>query len=160
YENPVMAWLYGVKESAAKKEEKSQKAKSEHQARTRDRDHWHDEVAKGGYPEAAIRMIIAMAGADGSVDEAELKVGTSIIKASWRLKRLAPEEIQRIIKEQSRILQTDMEEALAALPQLISRQKDRKRALKLATEIAWADSVLDEREEALLKKMKEVLQIR
>ncbi|MCG8472588.1 MAG: DUF3141 domain-containing protein, partial [Desulfobacterales bacterium] len=46
YENPVMAWLYGVKESAAKKEEKSQKAKSEHQARTRDRDHWHDEVAK------------------------------------------------------------------------------------------------------------------
>ena len=157
YENPMMAWLYGIEERPETRAKERRKKKSERQERAKDKSKWRASMAQGGYPEGAIRMIIAMAGADGSVDEAELKVGARIVKASWRLKRLSAKEIQEIIKAQSRILQTDYNAALEALPELIPRMKDRKRALKLASEIAWADEVLDAKEEALLEKMTKIL---
>lgn len=156
YDNPVMAWLYGTTVGPTP-EERRKTEKKVSRERRRDRLQWIEKMAEGGYPEGAIRMIIAMASIDGSVGEAEFAVASRIIKASWRLKRLTSLELQQIVKEQSRILQTDFDKALQALPVLLTETKDREKAMKLATDIAWANNVLDEKQGTLLKKMNEIL---
>ena len=158
YDNPTMAWLYG-QDFGPTPEESQKSREKEGRMHRQDRAKWAGKRGEGGYPEAAIRMIIAMASADGSVDEAELAVGARIIKASWRLKRLTPADLQKIIKEQSRILQTDYKASLEALPLLLPDVKDRQRAMKLAVDIAWADHVLTSKERELLKEMKRVLDL-
>lgn len=158
YDNTAMAWLYGTALGPTPAETRKTQ-KKESRERRKDRRQWNSKMAEGGYPEGAIRMIIAMASADGSVDEAELAMGARIVKASWRLKRLTPEKLQLIVKEQSRILQTDFDKALEALPELLVEKKDRERALKLATDIAWADNVMDKAEGALLARMKTILDL-
>jgi len=94
---------------------------------------------------------------DGSVDEAEMAMGSRIVKASWRLKRLSTRELHKIAKEQARILQTDFSKALEALPQLLPDNKDREKALKLANHIALADHDINEKEAKLLARMKKIL---
>ncbi|WP_300672957.1 DUF3141 domain-containing protein [Desulfoluna sp.] len=158
YDNPVMAWLYGsglglpIEESRATREKKTRET-------SLDRLLWLGKIEEGGYPEGAIRMIIAMASADGAVDEAEMAMGSRIVKASRRLKRLTARELHKIVKEQSRILQTDFDKALHALPVLIEGKSDRKKAMKLANDIALADHSLAKEESRLLAKMKKILDL-
>ncbi|VVS94369.1 DUF3141 domain-containing protein [Desulfoluna spongiiphila] len=158
YDNPALAWLYGVDRGPTPEEEKATQ-KAEAQERRRDRKMWLDRLEEGGYPEGAIRMIIAMASVDGSVDEAEMAMGNRIVKASWRLKRLTARELHKVVKEQSRILQTDFKKALEALPVLLTEKKDREKAVKLANDIALADHTINAKEAALLTQMKKILEL-
>ncbi|VFQ44702.1 DUF3141 domain-containing protein [Desulfoluna butyratoxydans] len=156
YDNPVLAWLYGMDRGPTPEEAKATRA-SEARERKEDRLKWLSMVEEGGYPEGAVRMIIAMASVDGSVDEAEMAMGSRIVKASWRLKRLSNRELHKIAKEQARILQTDFSKALDALPLLLPDKKDREKALKLAHHIALADHDINKKEANLLARMKQIL---
>jgi len=117
---------------------------------------WRDLIETGGYPEGAIRLMVAMASVDGSVDEAEIKLAGKIVKAQRRLKNLSQEQLRTITREQARILQTDRDKALKALAKLITTKKDRDRAMKLAKDIAFADSVMDKKEKQLLNQLKKI----
>lgn len=158
YDNPATAWFYGVDPGSVP--QKSRKAREkETRQKSLDRLLWLGKLEEGGYPEGAVRMIIAVASADGAVDEAELAMGNRIVKASWRLKRLTARELHKIVKEQSRILQTDFDKALEALPALLKDKKDREKALKLANDIALSDHAMKAAEESLLRKMKKILDL-
>ena len=135
---------------------KGQKTKARNIVVKADEKKWRGEIEKGGYPEGAIRLMVAMASADGSIDEAEIKVSGKIVKAQKRLKNLSSEALRNMTREQSRILQTDKTKALNALAVLIKTKKDRDRAMKFAKEIAFADSVIDKKEEQLLKKLEKI----
>lgn len=137
-------------------EKKRQKTKAHNINVKADEKKWTDEIEKGGYPEGAIRLMVAMASVDGSVDEAEIKVAGKIVKEQRRLKNLSSKELRRLAREQARILQTDKEKALKALAILIRTKKDRDRAMKFAKQIAFADSVLDKKEKQLLKKLEKI----
>ncbi len=132
---------------------KGQKTKERNKVVKEDEMKWRGLIDVGGYPEGAIRLMVAMASVDGSVDEAEIRVAGKIVKAQRRLKNLSPVQLRTITREQARILQTDREKALMALATLITGKKDRDKAMKLAKEIASADSVLDVKEKQLINKL-------
>jgi hypothetical protein len=52
-------------------------------------------------------------------------------------------------KEQSRILQTDLDQAIGTLPKLIKTAKDRQRAMAAARQVVFADKDLNPKEEAI-----------
>ncbi|MBU1168879.1 MAG: DUF3141 domain-containing protein [Proteobacteria bacterium] len=124
-----------------------------------DKDQWLTTMEEGGYPEGVIRMMVAMAGVDGSIDDAEFKVAGKIIKAQKRLKNLSPDELRKITREQARILQTDWDKAIQTLPKLIRTKKDKVRALEFAQQIAFADKVIDDKEKKLLDTLKTILKV-
>ncbi len=157
YTNPAMKIFFpDAGDMLVTPASKGKKTRERNKVVKADEKKWRDLIETGGYPEGAIRLMMAMASVDGSVDEAEIKVAGKIVKAQRRLKNLSQEQLRTISREQARILQTDREKALNALAKLITTKKDRERAMKLAKDIAFADSVLDKKEEALLKKIEKI----
>ncbi len=157
YDSPIMKTSFpDVDELLDTPAKKGKKTKARNLVVKADEKKWTDEIETGGYPEGAVRLMIAMASIDGSIDEAELKVAGKIVKAQRRLKNLSSQKLRTMAREQSRILQTDKNKALNALSILIKTKKDRDRAMKFAKEIAFADSVLDKKEGQLLKKLEKI----
>ena len=62
-----------------------------------------------------------------------------------------------MVKEQARILQTDQEKALAALPKLLKKASDKKKAIEIAKEMIGTDEKMTTREKALLDKIQAIL---
>lgn len=122
-----------------------------------DKQQWLKSMEEGGYPEGVIRMMVAMARVDGSVDDAEIRAATKIVMAQKRLKSKTPDEMRKITREQARILQTDWDKALETLPKLIRSKRDKERAMKFVKDIALADKVIDKKEQGLLDKMESIL---
>ena len=112
-----------------------------------------DSIEEGGYVEGVIRMMVAMAGADGRIEDAEFKVAARIIKEHKRFRNIDTEELKNITRDQARILQTNYDLAIDALPRLIKTRKDRDRALTVAQDIALADKMIDESEKTLLERI-------
>jgi hypothetical protein len=48
-----------------------------------------------------------------------------------RTRDISPDELQDLVRTQARILQTDTDQAIAALPRLLPTRKDRREALEL-----------------------------
>ncbi len=111
-------------------------------------------MTEGGYNEGVIRMIVAIAGADGRIEEAEFKVATRIVQKHKRLRNISNEELKILTRDQARILQTDFDKAIESLPLLIKTKKEREKALAFAQEIALADEIVDEKEQALIDRIK------
>ncbi len=112
-----------------------------------------DSMEEGGYTEGVIRLMIAMAGADGQIDFAEYKVATKIVQGHRRLRNISTEELKQITRDQARILQIDFDQAIDSIPKLIKTRKERERALAFAQEIAFADEIIDEKEKELLERI-------
>jgi tellurite resistance protein/pimeloyl-ACP methyl ester carboxylesterase len=125
----------------------------------KDREIWMKSLEEGGYAEGVIRMMVAMAGADGHIDDAEFIVAGKIIKAHKQLKDLTSEELKTMTREQSRILQTDFDKAIDALPKMIRTKKDRQKAFAFAKEIALADKTIDINEQKLLERIQTLFSI-
>lgn len=158
YDNPFMEAFFsgGPEDEALAKKTKKEQARN-----TKiDKQQWTDKMEEGGFPEAAIRIMLAVLRADNIADEAEMNAVDRIVKSHKKIKNLAVDDIKRITIEQSRILQTDEAQALSTLPVLLKTKTDRKEALKLAKQIADSDSIdLDEREQKILETIKAVLEL-
>lgn len=158
YKNPLMKIMFPDANDILETPEKMSKDMKDHKAVVKkDKAQWMGTMEEGGYPEGVVRMMVAMAGVDGSIDTAEFKVAGRIMKEQRRLKNLSPDEMRKITREQGRMLQTDWDKALESLPKLIRTKKDRTRAMEFAKRIAFADEVLDAKEEALLERLKTIL---
>ena len=157
YKNPAMKIFFpDAGDMLDTPASKGKKTKARNIVVKADEKKWRDLIETGGYPEGAIRLMVAMASVDGSVDEAEIKLAGKIVKEQRRLKNLSQEQLRTIVREQARILQTDRDKALKALAKLITTKKDRDRAMKLAQDIAFADSVMDIKEKQLLNKLEKI----
>lgn len=93
---------------------------------------------QGGFPEALVRIVIALIRADQMVDRRQFEAAVDIVKAHPRLRRLPPGRYQAMIKQQARILESDMKLALAGLPQLLPTGQERIDALAMARRIVGA----------------------
>jgi hypothetical protein len=65
-----------------------------------------------------------------------------------------------MVKEQSRILQTDLDQAIGTLPKLIKTSKDRQRAMVTAQQIVFADKDLNPKEEAIWARIRKALKVK
>lgn len=120
---------------------------------------WLELMQKGGFKAAIVRIILAVAAADLSIDQREFLVAQDIIQGNGRLNGLRPSQIKRLVKEQAAIVGYDLDEALKALPKLLPKKVERVEAFEIANSIAGADLEIHEKEQEVLDKIKKILRL-
>ena len=129
--------------------------------RRRDAERWRKHMAEGEFPDAMVRIFLAIGFADQTVRKKGYKAIARLFAESPRMKDLDAEDIQQIIREQSRIVQTDADQAVTALPHLLPKKKDKKDALAMIDKAV--DSIgreLEPQETAMMERVKEVIKSR
>jgi tellurite resistance protein len=114
---------------------------------------------KGGFQEAVVRIILAVAMVNQSYDRQEYAVARRIIQTNDRFKQLAPVALKRLFKEQAGIIAYNQEEAIRTLTTPLPRKADRIEAFEIANSIATADMELDLKEQELLAEIKRTLNL-
>jgi tellurite resistance protein len=116
-------------------------------------------AVEGGFIEAMVRIFIAVAGANRTLDKRQFTVAEKIFKANSRLSKPAADNYKVMIKEQARVLELNEQLALEGLAQLLPTKKDRIEAFTIAKQIANADEKLDKREQAMLDRISRILEL-
>ena len=122
-----------------------------------DRQFWLESIEKGGYTEGVIRIIVAMMIVDKKIEEEEILRAENIILSNKRLYYIKRVDLKIMVKEQARILQTNQEKALKALPILLKTTSDRQKALRVAKEMVGTEREMTAREKALIEKIEAIL---
>lgn len=94
-------------------------------------------VARGGYAEAVIRMLILMARSRGSVRQSRLERSNAVLRSTEPFSSMADSMRTGIINEQTLIIDfAEPEAAIESLPRLLPSRPERERAIALIEEIA------------------------
>jgi tellurite resistance protein len=158
YDNPWMKTFFehSSVEKAVREEEPAKRPKMGAQ----DPDQWLRGMEKGGFLAGLVRIILALAVADKSLDRDELAAAEDIVLNYQPSKKIKRTDYIQMVKEQSRILQTDLDQAIATLPKLIKTGKDRQRAMAAAQQIVFADKDLNPKEEAIWGRIRKALKVK
>jgi len=111
----------------------------------------------GGLAEAAVRIAIAVAGADRIYDRRELEAEHAAFAAHPQLAALEGDALKRVIREQTQILAADVELAIATLADLLPDEASRATALAIARQVATADGEIGPEEQARLERFDSIL---
>lgn len=155
YDTPWMKSFFGATNDAEEDPPLTEKAIS--RATEKERVRLRKLAEKGGFIEASIRVIQAVAGGDLILDTLELSTAETIIQKSKRLSRLTPQQYKKINREQTLILQNVPRKALTSLAQMELTSKDRTRLYAIAEQIAFADEKYETKEKGLLKTLHRIL---
>lgn len=93
-------------------------------------------IEDGGYSEAIIRMLILLARARGAVRRERLEKANAFLHSHPPFDSMTETQRNHIIQEQSLIVDLAGREAVATLPELLSDEVDRIRALNFVLDIA------------------------
>ncbi len=128
--------------------------------RRRDAERWRRHMTTGEFADAMVRIFLAIGFADKVVRRKGYGVIRRLFTDSPRMKDLELEDIQQIVREQSRIVQTDADQAIATLPRLLPEKKDRDDALAMIRKAAETiGRELEPQEQAVLERVRDVLKI-
>ena len=123
-----------------------------------DADRWRRHMATGEFPDAVVRIFLAMGIAGQKVCRRSYDAVGRLLARCSRMVDLAPEDLRQIVREQSRIVQTDVDQAIATLPRLLPAAADRRDALALLDQaVAVIGRELAVQERAVLEKVKALL---
>jgi len=159
YGNPMIKSFF-EEDIKPTKEQLEKQIEVQKQKNMEDKKRWLDSIDKGGYAEGVVRIMLAMANADRILDKSEFITSEKIVRKQKDLKKIKPADFKKLVKEQSRILQTDEDRALKALPKLLPNQDQRIEAFDFAKQIAFSDSILADEEKVLLEKIRKILDIK
>jgi hypothetical protein len=120
---------------------------------------WLEDVAKGGFAEAVVRMVSILAHAGSSTDRSILKAFQDISQKDERLKKLVSTELADAVKKQACILTNDPDQAIESLTVLLPEPADRKAALAIAKGIFPDGEALDPEAKKRLKGIEAALGI-
>jgi tellurite resistance protein len=153
YENP---WMKMVSEfSGTITPENDQDLEAVHR---RDAKRWRKNMATGEFADAMVRIFLAIGFADQVVRRKGYQTIGRLFAASPRMKDLGLDEVQQIVREQSRIVQTDADQAIATLPRLLPERQDREDALTMIQNaVESLGRAPEPQEEAVLQRVREVL---
>ncbi len=119
---------------------------------------WQEVMQRGDFVTAAVRVILIVASADGTIDQLELLRTQEIIQEHPRLLSVNPVDIKRLVREQAALIGHDREAAIKALSTLLPDMDDRAALLDIAVKIAHADFDLDQDEQDVLNTIRSVLE--
>ena len=154
YENPWMKMFSGYLDAVAPENESQLE-----DMRRRDAARWRKNMTLGEFPDALVRIFLAIGLADQVIDRKSYQVASRVFGKSPRMADIEPEDLRQIVREQSRIIQTDADQAIATLPSLLSKKKDRRDALTLIDKkIEALGRKLEPREQAVFERVRKVLQ--
>jgi tellurite resistance protein len=153
YENP---WMKMVSEFAGATAPENDHAREA--VHRRDAKRWRKNMATGGFADAMVRIFLAIGFAEQVVRRKGYQTIGRLFANSPRMKDLGLDEMQQIVREQSRIVQTDADHAIASLPRLLPKQRDREDALAMIQNaVETIGRKLEPQEQAVLHSVREVL---
>ena len=126
YGKPWMKWICGPLEKAD--QEKSAAKKIDKKTRQRRKAWAANGRRRRRFPEAMVRIFIAVAGANRALEKRQFAAAEKIIRADSRLNKLAADHYKVMVKEQARVLELDQKLALEGLARLLPNKKDRERS--------------------------------
>ncbi len=155
YENPWVNMMFGQSLWPPQTDESADHARLQELAREKRRLNRH--YTKGGFVEACVRIMVAVAGADRAVDTLELKTAEQIIQNHPQLRVVTPQTYKAVINIQSRLLDKDLQRALAGLTVMLPTAEERQAAMAIAWRVAEADGPVGRREKSMLAAIANVL---
>jgi len=127
YENPWMKVFEPFHDSDSK-----QKAESNlEELRRHDSNKWRKLMTEGSFPEAMIRIFLAIGLADQKITREGYELLGELVRSHRRMKNIKDTDLQKMLHMQARILQTDTEQAIKTLKDLLSTKTARKEAAAL-----------------------------
>jgi hypothetical protein len=114
-------------------------------------------VARGGFAEAVIRMLIILAEARGSVRRDRLERSSRVLAHDQPFVSLGAEQIADLINEQTVIVQFEREAAIEALASLLQTAVQREKAIETVEFIAGALEEMEPRTLQALRQFRRVL---
>jgi tellurite resistance protein len=155
YENPWMKMVADFAGAVAPNNDRQLEG-----MRRRDAERWRKNMTTGEFPDAMVRIFLAIGFADQVVQRQGYRVISRLFAASPRMKDLELEDLRQIVREQSRIVQTDADQAIATLSRLLSGKRDRRDALAMiAKAVRNIGRKLEPQEQAVLERIKAVLHL-
>jgi tellurite resistance protein len=112
---------------------------------------------QGGFAEAVLRIMLAVAKAERMVDARGLRLAQRIKQAHPVLREISREHVRAAAKEEAFMLRFDEERALAALPLMLPTEAERREAVEIVRQIGYADGVITPESEAVLAKIEHIL---
>jgi tellurite resistance protein len=126
--------------------------------RRRDAERWRKHMTSGDFADAMVRIFLAIGFADQVVRRKGFQAVGRLFAKSPRMQDLEVEDIQQIVREQSRIVQTDADQAIATLPHLLPEKSDREDALAMIQgAVATIGRELRPQEQIVLERVHAVL---
>ncbi len=126
--------------------------------RRRDAERWRRNMTEGDFEDAMVRIFLAIGFADQVVRRKGYQTIGRLFAATPRMQAVEPDDMQQIVREQSRIVQTDLDQAIATLTQLLPRKEDRLDALAMiAAAEATIGRPLAPQEQSVLERIKATL---
>jgi pimeloyl-ACP methyl ester carboxylesterase len=155
YENPWLKQLYALEDvedrpSAIRREE----------LRRQDAHRWRRAMHRGGLPEAVTRMLLAVMLADSDLPRSGYERAGRLFQNDETLRHITPRELKAIIRTQSRLLQTDTDQAIESLPCMLPTEEDRLQALRLLADgMDFSGGPPNAQEQAMLERIQTLLTI-
>jgi len=115
------------------------------------------EFAAGGFAEALLRTILAVAGADRGLRKRQFEKAQTIVRANPRMQGITPATYQRLIREQARLLEADWTWALAGIPRMLGSPEERREVYAAARELAPAGRAMTGQEEQVMGIIRDLL---
>jgi hypothetical protein len=117
-------------------------------------------LARGGYAEAVIRMMILLADARGAVRRSRLARSNQLLTTEAPFAQMSAAERMAVIRDQTMIATLFPEEAIKTLTVLLPDAASRRKALKAVETVAGPDDELGDNARARLQRLREVLAVR
>jgi len=136
-----------------------ERAEEEKQIRARRKHLTKEDFEKGGFPEAAHRIINLVCGVDCVYDRHEFAEAEKVVWTYGELRHVQPADLKKIIRNQALIVSEDREQAIRTLGQMVSEPAKRKDLYAIALSIAGAGGKISKEGKKLLGKIKKALKI-
>lgn len=156
YDNPWTRLWWGVPDVP---DDEAQTLREEKAAMRRERSYAKRQADQGGFAEAVVRIIIAVAGVDLILDKRQLEAAGAIVGRHRRYENITPSAIKKMVHAQDRILSADIDRALNGLAIMLPTHRERMEAFDIAIEIAVADSRVVADELKLLTDIRKILKL-
>ncbi len=155
YATPWMKSVFGVREQAAR--EDMQPSEEQLTQNSMEKAGLRKDAEKGGFVEASIRVMVAIAGASKNLDIRDFQAAEDIIHESRRLSEITPEKYKQIVKEQTKILSGAHRNSLTTLNKMLKTDEDKNKVYAIAERMAHIDKNFGENEKRLLEIIRRIL---
>jgi tellurite resistance protein len=113
--------------------------------------------AQGGFAEAVLRIMLAVAQAETMFDARGFRLAQRIKQEHPMLRSIPREQLKATAKEEAFMLRFDQERALAALPRMLPTETERREAVEIVRRIGYADGEIRAEGEAVLARIERIL---
>ena len=111
----------------------------------------------GGFAEAVLRIMLAVAQAEHMFDARGFRLAQRIKQEHPVLRLIPRAQIRAAAKEEAFMLRFDQERALAALPLMLPSESERREAVDIVRRIGDADGEITPESEAMLAQIERIL---